>query len=354
MSGWGSVARTIRLCPMAGISKKSSWRIWTWRPRFSVRTLVIAMVIVCGTLAALSTNLRRAWRQRRAVAELRELGVTNVFYRYDPQGLGLEDRPLYPRLFQRDVNRGRWYGEEVVTKDFFDDVIFVNASDLERFGLVRASSPIPVAHDARFWRAIAQFPELESLVVADDDIRPSDVRGLERQAKLQGLCLQSPRLSDEHLREVGRLTGLRCLMFGGGVFSFADAEQRGKESRAKVSRQGLEHLWLLPDLEKLDLFGATVDDDAVEPLSRLHALTYLDLGNSPLGDNGLRKLTTLKNLKYINLHVTNVTAAGVTDFQAALPGCRISHPATDLPAPSNPSSADQSTIGGSADSKAQP
>lgn len=330
---------------------QSRWRIWHWRPRFSLRTFVVVLVVLGIGLGVLSSNLRRTWRQRHAVAELRECGVGAIFYRYDGSESEIEaaDRPWRVRLLQRDEKYGEWYGEELLTKDFFDDVTMVNASELERFGFIRATAPLPTAQGARFWRAISQLPELECLIVANDHIPPAEIRGLGQHAKLERLCLQSTRLDDEHLREIGRLTELRRLMFGGGYFAFLDDEQAGADSRATVSREGFEHLRLLPDLEMLDLFGTTADDNSVEPLSHLQHLTRLSLGNTSLGDDGLRKLTGLKKLTRIHLRATKVTAAGVRDFQAALPGCQVDHPATDPPAPANAPGAQAAMAGDSTD-----
>jgi hypothetical protein len=45
--------------------------------------------------------------------------------------------------------------------------------------------------------------------------------------------------------------------------------------------------------------------------------------NCLLTDTGLSELKALSRLTYINLRGNKVTAAGVADFQKALPECRV-------------------------------
>jgi hypothetical protein len=320
-----------------------------WRPKFGMRTMLIALLLVSVVLGSFSWRLRRAWAQARLVAQLREMEVV-VDYRYDrPE---IEELPLFVRLL-RNPDGFQWYGESVLTKDFFDDVTAIHASHYHRVEFIRTGAPISFSDVEQFWNLVYRMPSLEMLDVQNDQITPGQLGGLKQNPQLWALGLQSIAIGDSQLEAVGQLTGLRRLSFGGGWFAFLDDEQRGKGSRAYVSRGGLEHLRSMPDLEMLILFGTTVDDNAVEPLSHLHNLTHLDLGNTPLGDEGLGKLTTLKKLQYIYLRGTNVTATGVRDFQAALPGCIVDHPATDPPAPANAPGVQPATAGGSADVQPQ-
>jgi hypothetical protein len=297
-----------------------------WRPRYSVRTLVIATVIVSVGLAILSSNLRRTWKQRRELAELHACGVSNIFYRYNGFHTRIDsaNRPWHVRLLQYDSGHGHWFGEEVLTKDYFDDVTFVNASRYRKLNGGRITGePIPLSEPARFWKAINQFPALEHLRVINDQITPADIASLHRNGQLRSLQLVSTALSDAHLKEVGRLQGLEYVSFGGDWYAYFDEGLQTRGTQAKVTCAGLQHLRSLPNLKDLSLFGTTVDDEAAKTLAQMPNLRYLDLGNTLLTDDGLRQLATLKNLEVIDLGATNVTPAGIREFQEAVPDCRI-------------------------------
>lgn len=85
------------------------------------------------------------------------------------------------------------------------------------------------------------------------------------------------------------------------------------------------HTLALSKLKLLELafYEAKVDDSMVKHLATMEKLQRLGLANNPITDKGLSELKGLKNLKTIELGLTKVTAAGVADFQQALPDCKI-------------------------------
>ena len=85
------------------------------------------------------------------------------------------------------------------------------------------------------------------------------------------------------------------------------------------------HTLALSKLKLLELafYESKVDDSMVKHLATMEKLQRLGLGANPITDKGLSELKGLKNLKTIELGLTKVTAAGVADFQQALPECKI-------------------------------
>lgn len=85
------------------------------------------------------------------------------------------------------------------------------------------------------------------------------------------------------------------------------------------------HMLALSKLKLIELgfFHSQVDDLMVRHLATMEKLQTLGLGNNPITDKGLSELKGLQNLKAIHLRGTKVTAAGVADFQQALPDCKI-------------------------------
>jgi Leucine-rich repeat (LRR) protein len=83
-------------------------------------------------------------------------------------------------------------------------------------------------------------------------------------------------------------------------------------SQTQITDAGLEHLKGLPDLTRLSLRGTDVTDAGLERLKVL----------SPLGRRSTRGWPVPGSLNLID---TQVTEAGVRNFQKALPNCNIEH-----------------------------
>jgi hypothetical protein len=98
---------------------------------------------------------------------------------------------------------------------------------------------------------------------------------------------------------------------------FGDDLSTGTQ-RMLASQSG-EFVWL-DDARETEIFGNDVTDDDLVQLKRIPGLKELTLGQS-LGvtDAGLVHLTGLTGLESISLRETQVTDAGISELQKALP-----------------------------------
>jgi serine/threonine protein kinase/WD40 repeat protein len=85
------------------------------------------------------------------------------------------------------------------------------------------------------------------------------------------------------------------------------------------------------DLERVSITftGSRIGDDEIKLLENLKALTFLKIENSELTDIGLEHLRALKLVANLHVRGTKVTAAGITNFQAVNPNCKIDWNGTD-------------------------
>ena len=129
---------------------------------------------------------------------------------------------------------------------------------------------------------------------------------LSRLINLQRLELGGTPLGDDALSHVAGLTKLREL----GL------------SQTDISNSGLTHLQHLSNLKKLNLGGTAIDDDGVEHLQGLTSLKTLILTNTQITSASLYYLQEMKDLDYLDLAGTKVTDAGLRHL-TKLPKLRI-------------------------------
>jgi hypothetical protein len=75
----------------------------------------------------------------------------------------------------------------------------------------------------------------------------------------------------------------------------------------------------LTELEKLDLYGATVTDEGLAQLKDLQKLRNFGLGGTPITDKGLVYLEKLQGLRHIWLPKERITKAGIEKLKEACP-----------------------------------
>ena len=94
-------------------------------------------------------------------------------------------------------------------------------------------------------------------------------------------------------------------------------------SRSSIDDTALQHVSKLTKLTRLHLDNTNVSDAGIKNLGSLTNLEYLNLYNTKVSDAGLSTLKNLKNLKKIFLWQSKVTEAGVEDLKKALPNTYI-------------------------------
>jgi hypothetical protein len=238
--------------------------------RFSLRTLLVVMLVVCVTLG---WKVEKTRKQREAVAWVEECGgeVDNE-YEWD------KVKPHGPK----------WLRDQLGV-DFFDDVVSVSIHGSYD------SDVTPLAGSDV--TPLAGLRNLERLDLSFSQV--SDVTPLAGLRNLKWLYLSSTQVSD-----VTPLAGLRNL-------------ERLDLSSTQVS--DVTPLAGLRNLKWLYLRDTQVSD--VTPLAGLRNLERLYLSFTQVSD--VTPLAGLRNLKWLYLSSTQVSQEEYEMIQQALPKCRI-------------------------------
>lgn len=283
----------------------------TARPRrrwlqFKLRTLLVLMLSACIPLAWLTMKRERTRRQRRAVVAIDNAGG-NVWYVGKPRTGGrwgrssniipydsqqLSENPL-DRLVE-EATAG-----DVVAVDFALRGIFyrppssakhrisVDGQDIESNAsgewilhrrLDRDGMEVPRGAPTHLvWREFELLPALELLNLGDRSTGDAD------------------------LREIAKLTQLRCLLIG---------------NACDVTDAGLECLSALKKLRVLSLSGSKITDDGLRHLATLTRLEVLELDHAPIRGSGLAHLRSLRNLKLLSLRFTPLRDDGLVHLSS--------------------------------------
>ena len=287
------------------------------------------------SLAALGrlTSLRRArinaseWAGVRAglaaISRLPRLESLELNAYLDRRSLGVyEGLARSPSLRELRVSTGPWT----------DDACLEALAGLETLGRLRMGyAPLLRGHGLERFverRSAIRSVTLGGMAVARVLLFASDLERLEELAldgcpsltnvslaylggarRLRRLRLtQARRLNDGAIPWLGCLPALRDLTVGG----------------AQLTAHGLEALRTLP-LERLELDGGALGDDALAALRGWKSLTELWLAVAGVTDRGLRALESLPNARriYLRCQRSSLTEFAVERLRRALPGATI-------------------------------
>ena len=156
---------------------------------------------------------------------------------------------------------------------------------------------------------VAGLKNVETLSMPGAPIKGFGLSYLSGLAKLRTLDLESTKVDNASLVHLQGFKELQSLNLGSTL----------------ITGQGLGHLKDLTSLESLnlDFTDEALTDEAIGQLKGLTKLKTLILSNSFLTDAGLETLKVLTNLETLNVEGTNVTVAGVADFEKALPRVKV-------------------------------
>jgi hypothetical protein len=162
-----------------------------WWRQFSLRTLLLAMLVLSVCFALFAWRLQRARQQAAAVATIRKLGGNVDYdYRYKRGKMGyLEDvkgaQSSIPTFLLR------WPGE-----DFFHEVVAAGTRDTQ---------PQTRGDVTTFWQAIRELPKIEKLDTSGNWIDgKTTTEALRSHQRMKELRLEYGNLRDEdRLRSQG-------------------------------------------------------------------------------------------------------------------------------------------------------
>ncbi|HUE74829.1 MAG TPA: hypothetical protein VMP01_28435 [Pirellulaceae bacterium] len=236
-----------------------------WR-QFSLRTLMVGMVVFSLLFAALGIRAERARRQAAAVATIRKF---DHIVQYQESSV-----PLWLTS---------WLG-----RDFFDDVKEVWC----REG-VQPQSPKDIN---QFAEAISDLSNVESFRGEAPWIDRRTTAWLGRQSTLRFLNLEKSNLGDSDVEPLQRLHQLEQLLITEGT----------------IGDEAAKHLANFPNLKNLCLRRTQIGDDGMALIAAgSPSLRMLQLGETQVGDRGAAEIAKIQTLRDVKLDGTNVTDAGL-------------------------------------------
>jgi hypothetical protein len=254
--------------------------------QFSLRTLMIVVVIVAIPCVWLGRKIEQKRRAREAVAAIIKAGGIVV---YDYQKPSLKSGQTFKPV---EEPNGPALLRNLLGENFFSEVYAVYHNNT---------------------------------TITDDEIEL-----LERFPRLQDLNLSGCHMSVAGMARISRLTTLRDLALGG--IRPRDDELAGFD---------FAQLKALTQLEGLALCDTSVSNHDLGQLKELRQLTNLFLDRTNVTDAGLEELKGLTHLTFLSLSDPNITPEGEKRIRAALPNCSIGHPPKPRPKPIAPAAGDR-------------
>ena len=256
--------------------------------RFSLRGLLVLIVLLAAPLGWAAAKLNKVRRQRAAIAALQQAGLQAEY----------SDRESrFPEL-QRTM-------EDLLGADGLRDVegfymynVVSHSDDQSRE--VQFSIDEGLAH-------IRLFTKLRYLFLNRMNMTGASLRYLQGLPQLASLRLDGSNISDAWLAHLEAVPHLKALGLEG----------------TKITDAGLVHVRRLGELEYLNLAGTSITDSGVAHLRALDQLTDLVLSNTAVTDDGLEPLQKLAHLSELWLGSTHVTHLGVLKLKRERPNLSV-------------------------------
>jgi hypothetical protein len=253
-----------------------------WWLKFSLRSALLIVTLLCIWLAVEST---RARRQKQAIATIQQLGGRIAFdYQLD----------RHRKWTKRKVPAAPQWLTAAIGDDYFRHVVLINFDegsdptddDLAILQDLPDLRELTLMNRTKFTdaglRNLSALPRLEVLALSGTKVYGSGLAHFRYPERISGLSLDNAPITDEALMHVGKMSNLKWLVM----------------NNTKITDKGLAHLASLKSLESLQFRGTAVTDD------------------------GLAHLKSLSSLKQLLLDDTQTTPAGRARLKQALPGCQ--------------------------------
>lgn len=232
--------------------------------RFSLRTLLVLIIICSLGFGWLNMKIRRAHIER-SVAEALEARGADVRTR---------DYVL-PKWLRSWLDNKTQFVEEIAAHGYNFDRVMHEKSDAVR----------------NIENLLGQNRRHSN----DQNVRERLLEELDRARRAEQKLLDTLQQTDDVLRYAGQLKRLRSLSL----------------SKTNFNSQSLSEISNASKLDLLNLENTQVSDAGIEHLSDLNALTWLNLSGTNVTDSGMRHLSNLRELTHLLLSDTEVTDAGL-------------------------------------------
>jgi hypothetical protein len=249
--------------------------------RFSLRTAAIILTALCIWLGIKASAARR---QHSAVASLEQAGGT-VWFDYHFKKTPPTNLP----------NKG---------------------PTVNLWSKVDSMADPPAPRWLRRWTGDEPFQEVFRVDLHNQRIRSETFSQLEKVPEIRSLVLYCSRivldsddtrpLGNDELAIIGRLKNLEEL-------HLPDVE---------LEASGLEHLANLTRLKRL--YIRQLNDETVQPISRIASLELLEAWETRITDVGAKSFHRLRQLRWLRLGQTQLTANVMNELRTTLPGAFVS------------------------------
>jgi hypothetical protein len=276
---------------MADAKPKRRW------VRFSLRTLLVGMTVLCVWLGF---KVNTARRQKEAVdAILKAGGEVRFDYQVVPDPGGNSSLRAYDVTL---LPPGPAWLRKLIGDEYFRSVFTVVV--LRPADSISTWDFEPLAKLSGLQQLTLQFNE------SQPPIQRPDLTVLGTLSQLKALLLIGNCSDDSMLSSLNNMPQLRNLALQG----------------ERITDKGMQQIEKMIQLKVLTLQSTSISDEGFKHLQNLNNLECLRLDDAKCTDTGLQYLKGLKKLTELSLRATKVTNAGVRELQKSLPKCKIYGP----------------------------
>jgi len=271
--------------------------------RFNLRTLLVGILIASVFLGWFANQLHNASQQRQAREAIeKEFGCDNVFI-----GFSYDRLDEFGRYDSDGERHCPDWAIDWLGIDFFSDVAYLQLS------LGIDSTRVP---DSAL-RNIGELYGLRALVLGNcKTTEQALVQHLESLPNLALLDINNGQIQNLSLDHLSRLTRLHALLLPGALPN-ADVSQLGRLDRLRLlsipwlDNPDLTFIAELTDLEYLELSGRVAYSERTQ-LSHLTKLETLILRGVEVDGSWLASLSGLTHLKSLDLYATSLSDEDLT------------------------------------------
>ena len=293
------------------------------RFQFSLRTALLLMLLASILFAGFAWRRNRAERQRKIVAELRELGanvdheIVSLFEPPDGNNLVPDDEFFVAALIRRTLGDDFVSG---VRRVMYVPSVYIDPRPVppeERRRVVALVKQLPRLKFLALYadvssQDLAEFPFLETVEFLMISPRRGtwtdvDLVLFEKCRQLESLSLADQPINGEGLHHLRNCKNLRTLLL----------------CRTHVDDTALVHLTAMTKLETLILSETRVTDTGIAKAQLPQSLQSITLSHTAVGDAALESFQQLPNLMGVYIDKTQVTKQGVQRLKDKRPGCYV-------------------------------
>ena len=281
---------------------------------FSIRTLLVAMLIFASLFAWLGKHVIRTRAERPVVAQIQAAGG-NAYYDYQ-LGFGFVNpakTPVGSKLVRTMLGDDIYATVNVVS--FYNPTTDADIKDLHKLAnLLDVSISGPGITDECI-DDLLRINKFRSLNLSDTSITPEGLARLSASKTLQHLTLYGNTVTDAHLQTLPSFPNLQFLQVIRAPVTDSGIKPLGSIKQLRqldiftanaVTDAGIQQLANLTNLEQLKLLQTAVTDDSLPTVSKMIALKTLQLDGHPLTHDGFRHLESLKQLEWLHLRDTKI------------------------------------------------